>query len=141
MTQRHIEELSEAACKELLKDATVGRIVFVDDNGPAAWPVNYGVAGDRIVFRIEQHSSLRNFWKGPIAFEVDHFEDDAESGWSVLVRGTASEVPIARVPELIKLMKSTLPRPLAEGIHNVWVSIEPGLVTGRKLTDAVVSAL
>jgi hypothetical protein len=80
-------------------------------------------------------------WKGPIAFEVDHFEDDAVSGWSVLVRGTASEVPIARVPELIKLMKSTLPRPLAEGIHNVWVSIEPGLVTGRKLTDAVVSAL
>jgi nitroimidazol reductase NimA-like FMN-containing flavoprotein (pyridoxamine 5'-phosphate oxidase superfamily) len=141
MTQRHIEELSAAACKELLRNATVGRIIFVDDNGPSAWPVNYGVAEDRIVFRIEQHSSLRNFWKGPIAFEVDHIEEDALLGWSVLVRGTASEVPIARVPELTKLMKSTLPRPWAEGIHNVWVSIEPEVVTGRKLTDAIVATL
>jgi nitroimidazol reductase NimA-like FMN-containing flavoprotein (pyridoxamine 5'-phosphate oxidase superfamily) len=141
MTQRHIEELSAAACNDLLRDATVGRIVFVDDNGPGAWPVNYGVAGDRIVFRIEQHSSLRDLWKGPIAFEVDHIEEDTVSGWSVLVRGTASEVPIARVPELIKLMKSKPPGPWAEGIHNVWVSIEPGVITGRKLTDAIVAAL
>ncbi len=141
MTQRHVEQLSRGACAELLRESSVGRIVFVDKDGPAALPVNYGLAGDDIIFRIEQQSNLRGLLKGPVAFEVDHMVPEADSGWSVLVRGTPQEVPIDEVPGFVKQMKETLPRPWAEGVHNVWVAIKPREVTGRKLTGTFIAAL
>ena len=141
MTQRHVEQLSRAACKELLNEVNVGRIVFVDESGPCALPVNYGLVGDEIVFRIGQQSRLRHLLRDQVAFEVDHMEPDAASGWSVLARGTAREVPIEQVPELVKQMKETLPRPWAEGAHNVWVVLEPQEITGRKLTSIYTAAL
>jgi nitroimidazol reductase NimA-like FMN-containing flavoprotein (pyridoxamine 5'-phosphate oxidase superfamily) len=141
MTQRHVEQLSPAACSDLLKQVTVGHIVFVDEKGPVALPVNYGLATEQIVFRVESKNSLRALLDKPVAFEVDQIDPDSGSGWSVLVRGSAKEVPIEEVPALVSLMKETSPRPWAEGVHNVWVVIEPGEVTGRMLTDEFVSTL
>jgi nitroimidazol reductase NimA-like FMN-containing flavoprotein (pyridoxamine 5'-phosphate oxidase superfamily) len=141
MTQRHVEKLSQETCTELLKESSIGRIVFNDDDGPNALPINYGLFGNDIVFRIEQRSRLRKLLKGKIAFEVDHMEPDASSGWSVVVRGTAHEVPIDQVHNLVQQMKETLPRPWAEGVHNIWVEIEPEEVTGRRLTSISTTSL
>jgi hypothetical protein len=91
------------------------------------------LAGERILFRLEHDSHLRASVDAPVAFEVDHTDPDTGSGWSVLVRGDAAEVDLDHVPELLKLMAGP-PRPWAEGVHNVWVSITPRKVTGRRLT-------
>ena len=141
MTQRVIEDLSEARCFELIREQTVGRFVFEDADGPAAVPVNYGVAGTEIVFRVEQRSHLRDMLTRPVAFEVDHTEPDSGAGWSVLIRGSGHEVAIERVPGLLQQMDKAFPHPWAEGIHNVWVSITARKVTGRRLTVPYVAAI
>jgi nitroimidazol reductase NimA-like FMN-containing flavoprotein (pyridoxamine 5'-phosphate oxidase superfamily) len=133
VTQRKIESLTRAECFELLTQKLVGRLAFVDGDGPAAIPVNYGMAGEQIVFRVEQGSHLREVLAPGVAFEVDHLEPDAGSGWSVLVRGTGHELDMDQVPDLLRHMQGHTPGPWAEGIHNVWMAIEPHMVTGRRL--------
>ena len=93
------------------------------------------------MFRVGDHSSLRTLLESPVGFEVDQLDPDSGSGWSVLVRGMAREVPMEEVPALISLMKETSPRPWAEGVHNVWVVIDPSEITGRRLTDTFVANL
>jgi uncharacterized protein len=141
MTQRVIKDLSEAECLELLRQEVVGRFVFQDADGPAAVPVNYGVAGDEIVFRVEQRSHLRDMLARSVAFEVDHTEPKSGEGWSVLVRGSGHEVAMDRVPGLLRQMAGAFPHPWAEGVHNVWVSITARKVTGRRLTVPYVAAI
>ncbi len=134
MTQRTVEELSAEDCLTHLKSRNVGRVVFVDDDGPGAVPVNYGVANDEIVLRVEQSSNLRNLVEKPIGFQVDQTDAEHSDGWSVLVRGSGREVPMDEVADLLKLMHENLPRPWAEGIHNHWLAIKIRYVTGRRLS-------
>ncbi len=141
MTQRVIEELSRARCFELISQGGVGRFVFQETQGPAAVPVNFGVAGERIVFRVEQRSHLRDMLQGPVAFEVDHTEAASGSGWSVLIRGTGEEVDMEHVPELLRQMGPAFPHPWAEGVHNVWVAITARKVTGRSLSVPYLAAI
>jgi nitroimidazol reductase NimA-like FMN-containing flavoprotein (pyridoxamine 5'-phosphate oxidase superfamily) len=141
MIQRVITELSKAECFELLRQKQIGRFVFQDAEGPAAVPVNYGIAGDEIVFRVEQRSHLRDVAAGPVAFQVDHTEPDSGAGWSVLVRGSGHEVAPDRVPALLRLMDGAFPHPWVEGVHNVWVSISFQTVTGRRLTAPYFAAI
>jgi uncharacterized protein len=68
-----------------------------------------------------------------LAFEVDHVDEDRESGWSVLVRGVGAEVDLELVPALLRAMEGHPPTPWAAGIHNVWLQIVPHTVTGRRL--------
>jgi uncharacterized protein len=131
--QRTIEDLTIEACMALLERESVGRLAFVDPEGPVAVPVNFALAGDLVLFRLEHDSHLGAAIDAPVAFEVDHTDPDTGSGWSVLVRGDAEEVQLERVPELLRLMTRP-PRPWAEGVHNVWVAITPRRVTGRRLT-------
>ena len=133
MTQRVLEELSTQECLDLLTSGQVGRLVYVDEQGPVAIPVNYAVAGTDIVFRVE-HGTKRAALEQPVvAFEVDHIDEGARSAWSVIVRGAAYEVDVDRVPELLRRMGGHPPVPWAIGIHNVWLRVVPSGVTGRRL--------
>ena len=133
MTQRAVEKLSTEDCLTFLKSCDVGRIVFIDDDGPGAVPVNYGVAGDEIILRVEEDSNLRRLIQNPVGFEVDQTDSEQSEGWSVLVRGSGREVPLEEVTDLLKIMHENLPRPWAEGIHNNWLAIKIVSVTGRRL--------
>ncbi len=139
MTQRQLKHLTPVESLELVKEAMIGRVVFVAPGGPVALPVNYCLSRDKIVFRVEQQSSLRKALNGPVAFEVDHIDPETSSGWSVLLRGSVTEVSNEQVPDLVHQIKNTLPRPWAEGIHNIWMVIEPKEITGRRLAEIFVS--
>jgi len=141
MTQRAIETLTEAECFELIGEEIVGRFVFQDGEGLAALPVNFGVAGDRIVFRTDAASHMREVLGGPIAFEVDHPAPETGEGWSVLIRGTAEEYSLEQVHELLHSTHGTVPHPWAEGVHNIWIAITPAKVTGRKLAEKYFSPI
>ena len=56
--QRKIEELTTDECMTLLGQESVGRLAFVDPEGPVAIPVNFGLAGTLIIFRLEPDSHL-----------------------------------------------------------------------------------
>ena len=132
MAQRDLEDLSADECFKLLATERVGRLVYYDDLGPLAVPVNYALAGHDIVFRVEGGAKQTAMKQPMLAFEVDHIDEDAHSGWSVLVRGVGDEVDLERVPALLREMDG-VPTPWAVGIHNVWLQIVAHHVTGRRL--------
>jgi uncharacterized protein len=132
---RTLKELSWDECFALLEQESVGRLIYVDDMGPAAVPVNYAVAGQSIVFRSQDGSKVRGLRDHAVAFEVDHIDDSSRSGWSVLVRGTGEEVEMERVPDLLRPINDDVPLPAKRGVHRVWVVISPTRVTGRRLAD------
>lgn len=135
MSQRKLVELTREECMELLKTGVVGRVVFVDDDGPGAVPVNYGLAGDEILVRVAETSDLRTLVQAPVAFEVDRTDPEQQLGWSVLVRGHGREVPTDEVPALVARARESSPHPWAEGVHNNWLAITIASVTGRRLDE------
>ena len=102
--------------------------------GEPSCALSFGkLAGHDIVFRVEGGAKRAAMQQPMLAFEVDHVDEDRESGWSVLVRGVGAEVDLERVPALLRAMDGHFPKPWAVGIHNVWLQIVPHTVTGRRL--------
>lgn len=133
MAQRDLETLSPDNCFDLLGQASVGRLVYMDEEGPIAVPVNYALAGREIVIRVEGGTKRAAMGQPTLAFEVDDIDPEEQSGWSVIARGTGREVAIEDVPQLLRQLGSHPARPWAEGVHNVWLQITPQSVTGRRL--------
>jgi nitroimidazol reductase NimA-like FMN-containing flavoprotein (pyridoxamine 5'-phosphate oxidase superfamily) len=85
-----IEILSFAQCQELLAGCIVGRIGMFVNGEPVILPVNYRYVRGSIVFRTALgEKSDAAVMEKPVAFEIDDWDPVRESGWSVLVKGTA----------------------------------------------------
>jgi len=135
MPRRALESIDQEECLALLAQQRVGRLVFVDADGPAALPVIYAMADGEIVFRSEGGSKITAIQDGPVAFEVDEVDHETHAGWSVLVRGESREVELEALPSLVRLFENGAPLPWKKGIHRIWVAITPQIVTGRRLAD------
>jgi uncharacterized protein len=136
MIQRELEELSRQECFELLRREQVGRLVYMDDLGPVAEPVNYAVVGETVVLRVEGGPKRQAAAQPVLAFEVDHINSDHRSGWSIIIRGPGQEVPLDDVPALVhdlRRMGVDPPQPWAAGIHKVWLQITINSLSGRRL--------
>jgi uncharacterized protein len=127
-----LRDLSEQECRELLHEQRIGRVCWCGPDGPTILPVTYRSSGDHVVFRTSPHSELaRRFSPGPVAFEVDGFDEASRSGWSVLVRGAADVLERDALPP-----PDGRPEPWAGGARNVYVRIALDRVTGRRLLPA-----
>ena len=125
-----LRDLSEQDCRRLLDSRSVGRLAFVDDEGPVVLPVNYVSNEGAVLLRISPHSSIGLHVRDRIvAFEVDDFDEDTRSGWSVLLRGTAGFVDADDLPVGL----DARPQPWPEGVRSLHVRITPRSVTGRRL--------
>jgi nitroimidazol reductase NimA-like FMN-containing flavoprotein (pyridoxamine 5'-phosphate oxidase superfamily) len=93
------EVLSESECRDLLAQADVGRVAFVDGEFPVVMPVNYLLDDDVILIRSDAGAKNDRIPMNAVAFEVDAFERWNKSGWSVLVKGYGRDVTdaVARV--------------------------------------------
>ncbi len=90
---RGLRVLGLDECLVRLRQAPIGRLGFLRDGGPVVLPVNHGVDHLGVVFRATWGAKLMVAeLRGPVAFEVDGIDEDRETGWSVLVTGTASVV-------------------------------------------------
>src|SRR6187431_2750067 len=123
------DQLVDDVCWRLLARSSFGRVVFCQDGEPGALPVNSAVADRTIVFRTSADTTFFEFSHGSrVAFEADHTDHIAESGWSVLVRGTLWDVTDG--PEHTSwselAVHSWAPPP-----RDRWMMIDPTLVTGR----------
>ena len=126
------DQLLEDVCWRLLSRSSFGRVVFCQDGEPGALPVNCAVSNRSIVFRTSADATFFEFSHGSrIAFEADHTDHIAESGWSVLVRGTLHEVTDA---EEIDQLADLPVHPWAPGIRDRWMRIVPDSVTGRTIS-------
>ncbi|MCW2528108.1 MAG: Pyridoxamine 5-phosphate oxidase [Pseudonocardiales bacterium] len=134
MTQRELEDLSVQDCFDFLGRSSIGRLVYLDERGPIAIPVNYVLADQSVVIRVGGGAKRAAMDQTLLAFEVDHIDDDRRTGWSVILRGTGVVVPNTLVPETLHHMTGS-PLPWAFGIHNVWLKITPDTVTGKRLGE------
>lgn len=137
--QHPLQTLTAEECWTFLRSRQVGRFVYADADGPMAVPVNFALAEQTIIFRTARESGAHRALMHPSAFQVDDLHPEQGRGLSVLVRGRTREVPHEQVPELFTHMED-FPRPLAEGIHNIWVALTPSQVTGRRLGSSFIAA-
>jgi hypothetical protein len=124
-----LRELDASECLELLATRSVGRVAFCSDEGPVVLPVNYVVHEDGVLFRTSPHNSIARHVRGSkAAFEVDEIDDFTQSGWSVLLSGTAE-----LVDDVHGLPPESRPVPWAEGTRSLHVRVRPRSNTGRRL--------
>ncbi len=87
-----IEIIDRDTCLALLADEVVGRVGVTDHGAPRILPVNYVLDDDSIVFRTAPGTKLRDGPRSPACFEIDSFDRETRTGWSVLVLGELEEV-------------------------------------------------
>ena len=125
-----LTEMSAGECRDLMGSTMVGRVGFVDEDGPVVLPVNYVLDGNTVLFCTSAANTIgRHLDSATVAFEVDEVDDFTQSGWSVLVRGVASFVA---VDELVR-DEGLRPFTWADGVRTLVVRITPVSVSGRRL--------
>src|SRR6266487_234619 len=134
------QELTKDECFGLLAGRHLGRVVLVDDRGPIALPVNFVFDQHTVLFRSDEGTKLDVASRGArVAFEVDGVDEATCTGWSVLVRGEATEVSGANT-SMIPTAQASAPNsgratgPLTRSPRSESVSS----VTGLTLTQACI---
>ncbi len=130
-----LEVLPFEECVQRLASVPVGRIGFFADGEITILPVNHLMDGQDPVFRTARGSKLSAAGgQNLVAFEADEYEEQTQSGWSVLVTGRADVVyEEAEVQHLNRLDL----HPWVSAIeHPFWIRILPTSVTGRQTPRA-----
>jgi nitroimidazol reductase NimA-like FMN-containing flavoprotein (pyridoxamine 5'-phosphate oxidase superfamily) len=124
-----LEVITPEECWQLLSDAPVGRVAFIEAGDLMVLPVNHAVVGRRIVFRTLRGSLLHEaLMAAPVAFQVDGFDAVERTGWSVLLRGVAD---LAEDPDQLAELEL---HPWADTVdRDDWVQIRSDEVTGRRI--------
>ncbi|MEV5431715.1 pyridoxamine 5'-phosphate oxidase family protein [Streptomyces sp. NPDC052701] len=125
-------ELNRQESLRRLAKAVVGRIVHTREALPAVLPVNFLLEeSGAVLVRTSASSELVCAIDGAVvAFEADEVDVVAHSGWSVVVTGPAS---VVTDPDEHAHLVRTGPRSWVPWPEEVFVRIEPELVTGREL--------
>lgn len=126
-----LEVLDREECLRLLERATLGRVGVTTAALPSVLPVNFRLAGDRIVFRTGTGTKLAAATRNAVvAFEVDDIDPVNHTGWSVVVTGVAR--PVVDPDDLARLNGLGIARWAAgDDGHVVEVSLE--IVSGRRI--------
>ncbi|WP_052768553.1 pyridoxamine 5'-phosphate oxidase family protein [Streptomyces humi] len=98
---------------------------------PAALPAEHAESGaveERDGAQAEEQIGFRA--GAVVAFEGDAVDADAQSGWGVVGTGPAT---VVSDPAVHERLARTGPRSWAPAPHEVFVRVEPELVTGRQL--------
>ena len=127
-------ELDRDECLRLLKATRLGRLaVNVPGWPPVIRPVNYAFdeSSNSVVFRSGRGSKFTALvLSGHAAFEIDGIEQDARTGWSVVVVGPAEEITAG--PEIRRLEQMQLDT-WAPGNKPHWIRIRTTVVSGRRI--------
>ncbi|MFG1969043.1 pyridoxamine 5'-phosphate oxidase family protein [Nonomuraea fuscirosea] len=132
-----LQVLTHEECMRLLPARPIGRIVFTDRALPAVQPVNFCLDGQDIVIRAAAGSKLAAATRcSVVAFEVDDFDTDARSGWSVTVVGYAR---VADDPEEIARLERLPLTPWAPG-RDHFIVVTAVEATGRRVQQPFAGA-
>ena len=130
-------ELSDAQSWALLRQAVVGRLAVVVDGAPEIFPVNHVVDQGSVVFRTANGTKLAGALGHRVAFEVDGYDPDSASAWSVVLKGTAQDVRglynMLEAFELRLFPWHSAPKPF-------FMRIEPDSLSGRRFEVTAATA-
>ena len=131
MSEISWQELTKSECFALLASQHLGRVVLVDDRGPLGFPVNFVLDRHTVVFRSGEGTTLDVADRGgSVAFEIDGTDEPTRTGWSVLVRGEATEITD---PDDLARVRQLPLSPWAPGAKTHYVRIRPAALTGRRI--------
>ncbi|MHB1519179.1 MAG: pyridoxamine 5'-phosphate oxidase family protein [Acidimicrobiales bacterium] len=129
-----MEILSDDECIDLLRRAPVGRVAVTADALPVILPVNLANVDGAIAFRTPPGTKLAAVTtSAAVAFEVDSYEADGRTGWSVMIQGMASEV--TDPAGLREVDSASLDAWALDGAAGHVVRIEVNRVSGRRFTS------
>jgi len=130
-----LQELSAQECLAHLAGESVGRIAISIHALPVILPVNFVMCDGDVVFRTGSGTKLAAATAGTVvAFEVDYYDRDGRSGWSVLVQGRAGE--IADPVEVAEVRQLPLHAWALDGAADHYVRIHPTMISGRRFQPA-----
>jgi nitroimidazol reductase NimA-like FMN-containing flavoprotein (pyridoxamine 5'-phosphate oxidase superfamily) len=131
-----LEVLDRDTCLELLASEEIGRLAIGGVGAPALMPVNYALDGETVVFRTDPGTKLERAGRwGRAAFEIDRFDREARSGWSVVVTGQLEEVTHYDAATLERV-RALAVDPWARGEKQHWLRLVPTQITGRRVGTA-----
>lgn len=131
-TRNHLEWMDRDECMALVGADHVGRLAVLDGHAPLIVPLNYELDGENIVFRSDPGTKLDQGPRSPVCFEIDAFDREARSGWSVVIRGRLEEVTRYDTTTLQRLQALPID-PWAEGAKEHWMRLVADSVSGRKV--------
>jgi nitroimidazol reductase NimA-like FMN-containing flavoprotein (pyridoxamine 5'-phosphate oxidase superfamily) len=125
-----LENLSHDECMKLLTSTPIGRLGFVVDDELLVLPFNYAWFDGKIVFRTIEGQKMAAVAQGwAVCFEVDDWDANEQTGWSVVIKGTAREVTGWAEKEALEQIGLV---PWSHGEWRpLWVEVEPTEITGR----------
>lgn len=96
--------------------------------------MNYEVIDDAIAYRTMPDSVPAAAVGAEVAFEVDDVDETMSQGRSVLLVGPAR---VVTQPDVVRrLAEHAHTEPWAGGKREMWVSIQPKRLTGRRIRPA-----
>jgi nitroimidazol reductase NimA-like FMN-containing flavoprotein (pyridoxamine 5'-phosphate oxidase superfamily) len=133
-TRPALDDLDRQTCHALISEGGVGRVVFHQQRGPVALPVNFRMLDENVVLRTAPSAALlQSLGTAGVSFEVDQIDDALCEGWSVLISGEASAMSDPAERQLAQTLGVT---PWAGGSRDVYVRIVPKEMTGRRIRRA-----
>ena len=133
-----LEEISETECRKLLAGHHFGRISVVSGGAPLIFPVNYFYEDEHVAIRTGEGTKLSAAVHNRVAFEIDEIDTTDQTGWSVLVTGTAYEVTNA-MDFASHAMRRLDIEPWAPGRKSQWIRIDSQTITGRRLRPGSIA--
>ncbi len=103
--RNHLEVLERAECLELVATVALGRLAYDRGGVLVVIPINVGLVDDRLYFHLGTGAALNAIYhQALVTVEIDQFDLDRATGWSVNVVGVAKEVPPGRIqPDMAEL--------------------------------------
>ena len=127
-----IEWLEPEECLRLLAEDEIGRLAVRDGDTPVIFPVNYRLDGEAIVFRADPGTKLSSGPRAPVSFEIDAFDREHRSGWSVVVVGRLEEVTRYDTATYDRVHGLPVDQ-WAGGEKGHWMRLVPTRITGRRV--------
>ena len=133
-----LDVLDRDECLALLGEGVLGRVALSMGALPTILPVSYRLVDGHVVFRTGVGSKLDAAARGAvIAFEVDAFDPDERTGWSVVVTGIAHDTPSN--DWAAPILAAAVPRWAPEGATRV-LHLSTDIVSGRRITPVPAEA-
>lgn len=126
-----LDVLDRAECLALLEEGVLGRVALCMGALPTILPVSYRLVDENVVFRTGIGSKLDAATRGAvIAFEVDAFDPEEHTGWSVVVTGIARDTPSHEWAAPI--LTAAVPRWAPDGATRV-LHLPTDIISGRRI--------